>query len=179
MKRALVPVAIFAFLVALMIVGLRHAPEKEIVASPLIGKPAPAFNAPTLTDPAQRTTHKTLAGRWRLINVWGTWCGGCRQEHPALLAIQKEGRVPIIGLDWKDNDVDAIAWLAQLGNPYHAVATDHDGRIAIDYGVYGAPESFLVNPQGIVVEKQVGVMTPEIWQQKFLPHLDSAAAGRS
>jgi cytochrome c biogenesis protein CcmG, thiol:disulfide interchange protein DsbE len=179
MRRALIPLLVFAFLVALMIVGLKHAPEKEIVASPLISRPAPPFHAPRLTDPSQFVTEQSLQGQWRLLNVWGTWCGGCREEHAALLAIRKEGRVPIIGLDWKDNDADAIAWLARLGNPYHEVATDHDGRIAIDYGVYGAPETFLINPAGIVVEKQVGIMTAEVWRDKFLRHLDAAAGGRS
>src|SRR5258706_4140357 len=174
MRRALIPLGIFAFLIALMIVGLKRAPEKENIVSPLIGKSAPAFSAPQPTDPAQRTTEQTLAGQWRLFNVWASWCVGCRAEHPVLLAIQKEGRVPIIGLDWKDIDADAQDWLSRLGNPFHQVASDHDGGIAIDYGVYGAPESFLINPQGIVVAKQVGPMTTAVWREQFLPCVSGA-----
>jgi cytochrome c biogenesis protein CcmG/thiol:disulfide interchange protein DsbE len=174
MRRALIPLGLFAFVIALMIVGLKHAPEKETVISPLIGKAAPPFRAPQLSDPANHTTEKTLAGQWRLFNVWGTWCPGCHDEHPVLLAIQKEGRVPIIGLDWKDEDAAALAWLSQAGNPFHEVATDHDGRIAIDYGVYGAPESFLINPQGIIVVKRVGPMTEAVWREQFLSCVSGA-----
>jgi cytochrome c biogenesis protein CcmG, thiol:disulfide interchange protein DsbE len=178
MRRALLPLLIFAFLIALLIVGLRHAPEKDIIASPLIGKPAPAYHAPNLADPTQPVTEQDLHGQWHLLNVWGTWCVSCSAEHPALMAIQQEGRVPIVGLDWKDNDADALAWLARLGNPYQIVATDHDGRIAIDYGVYAAPESFLINPAGFIVEKQVGEMTLKVWRSKFLPHLNTAAGSK-
>lgn len=177
MKRAIWPLLIFAVIVGLLIVGLRDAPEKDIIASPLIGKAAPAFRAPLLTDSTQSVTEKSQTGGWWVLNVWGTWCGGCVAEHPVLLEIQKEGRVPIVGLDWKDNDVEALAWLARLGNPYSTVAADRDGRIAIDWGVYGAPESFLIDPRGVVVEKQVGQMTMEIWRQKFLPKLAAGGAG--
>lgn len=176
MKRSLLPLLLFIGIVVLLAIGLRRPPSREDITSPLLGKPAPAFSAPQLTDPAATVTEQTLAGQWRLFNVWGTWCPGCRAEHAALLEIQKQGRVPIIGLDWKDNDADALAWLASLGNPYHVVGADRDGRIAIDWGVYGAPESFLIDPQGKVVAKQVGPMTLEDWQRKFLPHLDGAGA---
>jgi cytochrome c biogenesis protein CcmG, thiol:disulfide interchange protein DsbE len=175
MKRAFWPLLLFAGIVAVLLFGLWRAPEKSIIDSPLIGKPAPAFRAPQLIDPTQVVSEQTLAGQWRLLNVWGTWCPGCRTEHAALLAIEKEGRVPIIGLDWKDDDAAAMNWLAQLGDPYAAVGTDKDGRIAIDWGVYGAPESFLINPEGRVVAKQTGPMTMEIWVQEFLPHLGANA----
>lgn len=174
MNRFLWPLIGFALIVVVLTVGLRRAPEKEIIASPLIGKPAPRLDAPDLIDGNRRVTNASLAGRWYLLNVWGTWCVECRAEHAALLAIQKEERLPIVGLNWKDDDLAAISWLAQLGNPYATVGADRDGRIAIDWGVYGAPESFLVNPQGIVVEKQTGVMTADIWARKFLPHLGIA-----
>ncbi len=173
MNRFLWPLIGFALLVVVLIVGLRHAPDKEIIASPLIGKPAPTLDVPDLIDSNRRVTGTAQAGRWYLLNVWGTWCVECRAEHAALLAIRDEGRVPIIGLNWKDDDAAAIAWLSQLGNPYQAIGADRDGRVAIDWGVYGAPESFLVNPQGVVVEKQTGVMTAEIWKQRFLPHMDA------
>ena len=127
---------------------------------------------PTL-DPNARVQGAQLRGGWHLVNVWGTWCVECRAEHATLLSIKQEGRVPIVGLDWKDSDSDAMAWLSQLGNPYATVGTDRDGRIAIDWGVYGAPESFLVDPDGIVRQKRTGAMTTELWQKCFLPHLDA------
>jgi cytochrome c biogenesis protein CcmG/thiol:disulfide interchange protein DsbE len=173
MNRFLWPLVAFVLIAVVLAVGLRHSGDKGIIASPLIGKPVPAFDAPSLTDGTLRLTQDNLRGSWQLLNVWGTWCVECRAEHEALLAIQREGRVPIVGLNWKDDDSAALAWLAQLGNPYSRVATDHDGRIAIDWGVYGAPESFLINPQGLIVEKQVGALTAAIWRDKFLPHLES------
>lgn len=173
MNRFAWPLVAFVLIAVVLAVGLWHSGDKGVIASPLIGKPVPAFDAPSLTDAAQRLTQNNLRGSWQLLNVWGTWCVECRAEHEALLAIQREGRVAIVGLNWKDDDAAALAWLAQLGNPYSRVATDHDGRIAIDWGVYGAPESFLINPQGIIVEKQVGALTAGIWRDKFLPHLES------
>ena len=174
MNRFLWPLVGFALLAVVFIVGLRNADQKGVIASPLIGKPAPTFAAPDLLDPDARVQTPQLRGGWHLVNVWGTWCVECRAEHAALLAIKQEGRVPIVGLDWKDTDSDAMAWLAQLGNPYERVGTDRDGRIAIDWGVYGAPESFLVDPQGIVRQKRTGAMTRELWEQCFLPHLTQA-----
>jgi cytochrome c biogenesis protein CcmG/thiol:disulfide interchange protein DsbE len=165
------PLAAFLLLVVVFVVGLRNADQKGIITSPLIGKPAPTFDAPNLLDPDARVRGEQLRGGWHLVNVWGTWCVECRAEHAALLAIKQEGRVPIVGLDWKDADSDAMAWLAQLGNPYSVVGTDRDGRIAIDWGVYGAPESFLVDPAGIVRQKRTGAMTTQLWQKCFLPHL--------
>ena len=177
MKRFLLPMVVFAALVVVLAYGIFNAPKngsKEI-PSPLLGKAAPVFALPKLTDPGQKVESSMLQGGWHLVNVWGTWCGECRAEHATLLQIKSEGRVPIVGIDWKDEDAAAMAWLAQLGNPYETVATDHDGRAAIDWGVYGAPESFLVDPQGIVVEKQIGALSMEDWQKKFLPHLGAAA----
>ena len=176
MKRFLVPMGAFALIVVVLAVGIYNAPKNgsKVIDSPLLGKTAPAFVIPKLLQAGQVYDAKSLAGGWHLINVWGTWCGECRAEHAALLQIRDEGRVPIVGIDWKDEDTAAVNWLTQLGNPYQTVATDHDGRVAIDWGVYGAPESFLVNPQGIVVEKQTGAMTMEDWTRKFLPHLSAA-----
>jgi len=151
-----------------------------VIASPLLGKPAPQFSLPELRDPAQVVRSADLKGRWYLFNVWGTWCGECRAEHEMLLKVQRAGIVPLIGLDWKDDDAQALAWLTQLGNPYQAVAVDHSGRAAIDWGVYGAPETFLVSPQGVVVYKRVGALTDEIWTREILPRMSRAAApGRS
>jgi cytochrome c biogenesis protein CcmG/thiol:disulfide interchange protein DsbE len=177
MSRFLLPLAAFGLLLVVLIVGLKHAPDKNIIPSPLIGKSAPAFQLRNLFDGQIAVSAVALKGRWSLVNVWGTWCGECRAEHQALLQIKQEGQVPIIGIDWKDQDEDAQAWLTQLGNPYEAVGTDHDGRVAIDWGVYGAPESFLVNPQGMIVYKQIGAMTPQIWQQRFLPLINATGGG--
>ena len=171
MRRFLWPLGVFALLVVVLVVGLVHAPDKGVIHSPLLGKNAPDFSLPNLSPGAAAVTGAQLKGGWHLVNVWGTWCFECRNEHPALLQIQQQGRVPIIGIDWKDEDESARSWLQQLGDPYAAIGTDHDGSVAIDWGVHGAPESFLVDPAGTVVEKWVGAMTPEIWQQKFLPHL--------
>ena len=175
MKRVAWTFGIFLALGIVLGVGLRHAPETGVIKSPLLGKSAPSFTLPLLNDPAQRIDTSQLKGGWHLVNVWGTWCVECRAEHPQLLAIQREGRVPIVGIDWRDEDGSALQWLTQLGNPYAIVGADRDGRVAIDWGVYGAPESFLVDPDGVVVEKQVGAMTAEDWQSKFLPHLGAGA----
>lgn len=179
MNRFLVPLGVFAVLTLVLFVGIRHAPEKGVIASPLIGKPAPEFVLPSLTDPAQTVRSSDLKGRWYLFNVWGTWCGECRAEHEMLLTVQRAGVVPLIGLDWRDDDGEARQWLAQLGNPYQVVAVDRAGRTAIDWGVYGAPETFLVNPDGVVVYKHVGALTSEVWTREILPRVAPAAPGRS
>jgi cytochrome c biogenesis protein CcmG/thiol:disulfide interchange protein DsbE len=170
---------LFALILLVLVVGISNAPRegRKDIVSPLLGKAAPTFTLPKLLEAGAPYDGKSLQGGWHLVNVWGTWCVECRAEHAMLLQIKGEGRVPIVGIDWKDEDASAKDWLAQLGNPYETVVTDHDGRVAIDWGVYAAPESFLVNPQGIVVEKQIGGMTPEDWQSKFLPHLAAGAPG--
>jgi cytochrome c biogenesis protein CcmG, thiol:disulfide interchange protein DsbE len=174
--RFLLPLGVFALLVVVLIAGLEHAPEKNIIPSPLIGKNAPSFSLNSLFEGTALVSTEALKGHWSLVNVWGTWCGECRAEHEALLQIQREGQIPIVGIDWKDSDEDALAWLSQLGNPDQMVGADHDGRAAIDWGVYGAPETFLVNPAGTVVYKQVGAMTAQIWRQQFLPRMNSVTS---
>lgn len=170
MLRYLAPVAVFAALVAMFFVGLGKDPS--YVPSPLIGRPAPTFSLPRLDDPALRLTQADLRGRFVLVNVWATWCSGCRQEHEALMQIAKQGEVPIYGLNWKDEATDqARRWLEALGDPYTAVGVDADGRAAIDWGVYGAPETFLVDPDGIVRHKHIGPLTLETWQEAFLPRI--------
>jgi cytochrome c biogenesis protein CcmG, thiol:disulfide interchange protein DsbE len=175
MNRFMLPLGAFVLLVAVLALGIRHAPEKGIIASPLLGKPAPHFSLPNLTDPTRVVSSAGLKGRWYLFNVWGTWCPECRAEHAMLLEVRRAAVVPLIGMDWKDDNAQARSWLAQLGNPYEAVAVDASGRTAIDWGVYAAPETFLVNPQGIVVFKQVGALTPEVWARDILPRLPRAA----
>jgi cytochrome c biogenesis protein CcmG, thiol:disulfide interchange protein DsbE len=177
MSRFLLPLGIFALLAVVLAIGIRHSPEKGVIASPLLGKPAPSFALPNLTNPTGEVRSVDLRGRWYLFNVWGTWCGGCREEHETLLQVHRAGVVPIIGLDWKDNDAQALDWLQQLGNPYQSVGTDHSGREAIEWGVYGAPETFLVNPQGIVVYKHIGALTPDAWTREILPRVSGRPAG--
>jgi cytochrome c biogenesis protein CcmG/thiol:disulfide interchange protein DsbE len=171
LNRYALPLAGFALLLVVLIVGLRHAPEKGLIPSPLIGKPAPQFTLPDLLEPPAALSAQALQGHWTVVNVWGTWCVECRAEHQTLLQMSREGRIPIIGIDWKDDDGDARRWLNELGNPYQRVGADREGRVAIDWGVYAAPETFLVNPAGIVVYKQIGGMTPQVWQREFLARL--------
>lgn len=178
-NRFLIPVVAFALLVVVLAIGIKHSPEKGIIPSPLIGKPAPQFSLPNLEDPTHTVSSAALRGRWYLLNVWGSWCGTCREEHPMLLEVRRSGRVRLIGLDWKDDDSQARGYLQQLGDPYEFVAADRDGRTAIDWGVYAAPESFLVNPAGIVVYKCMGELTPEIWEKEILPRLAAAQAASS
>jgi cytochrome c biogenesis protein CcmG/thiol:disulfide interchange protein DsbE len=171
MNRFLVPLGVFALLVVVLVIGIRHSPDKGIIVSPLLGKPAPAFSLPSLLEPARTVSSGDFRGHWYLFNVWGTWCGECRAEHDMLLKVKAAGVVPLIGLDWKDDDHQAQAWLAQLGNPYAVIAVDRSGRAAIDWGVYGAPETFLVNPSGIVVFKHVGALDEDTWTREILPRV--------
>jgi len=179
MNRFLLPLGLFVLLAVVLGIGILHAPEKGIIASPLLGKPAPQFSLPDLTEPRRLVRSADLRGRWYLFNVWGTWCAECRAEHGTLLRVQREGVLPLIGLDWKDDESQAREWLARLGNPYQAVAVDASGRAAIDWGVYGAPETFLIDPQGIVVYKHVGALTEQIWSREILPRVSAARAGKS
>jgi len=167
--RFLVPAIAFAALVGFFVVGLRQDPSE--IRSPLLGKPAPEFSLESLGDSGWKVGSADFAGRPWLLNVWATWCVGCREEHEALIAIAREQRVPIMGLNWRDDRALALRWLAQLGNPYVSVAYDPEGRTAIDWGVYGAPETFLIGADGVVLKKHIGPLTPEIWERDFLPLL--------
>jgi cytochrome c biogenesis protein CcmG, thiol:disulfide interchange protein DsbE len=171
LNRFLLPLGAFVLLLVVLIIGLQHAPQKGVIASPLVGKSAPAFTLPDLLDAQVPFRSEQLRGHWSLVNVWGTWCEECRAEHATLLQIQQQGRVPIIGIDWKDDDEQARSWLAALGNPYQHIGADREGRVAIDWGVYGAPESFLINPAGTIVYKHIGAITPQVWEREFLPRL--------
>ena len=172
MWKFVVPFGLFLVLGAVLYVGLQRDPS--YVPSPLIGKQAPEFSLPSLQDAAYPVSSSDLKGRTWVFNVWGTWCGGCRQEHPVLIAISKQNAVPLIGLDWKDDTAAAQQWLRELGNPYAAVASDNEGRVAIDWGVYGAPETFLIGPDGKVLYKHIAPMTMEAWTKEFLPRIEAA-----
>lgn len=170
MKRALLPIGIFALLAMVLLIGVQRAPDKTVIPSALIGRPAPAFALPVLGE-SRTFDSQALRGRWYALNVWGTWCPECVNEHQALLGIASAAQIPLVGLNWKDDDNAALRWLAELGNPYEIVVADREGRTAIDYGVYGAPETFLIDDKGVVVHKHVGPLTAEIWQRDFLSRL--------
>ncbi len=174
MWKFIVPFGLFAVLGAFLFVGLQRDPS--YVPSPLIGKPAPQFSLPSLYDPSYPVSSAELQGRPWVLNVWGTWCGGCRQEHPVLMEIARRGEIPLIGLDWKDDSAAALKWLSDLGDPYAAVAADTVGRTAIDWGVYGAPETFLISADGIVLYKHIAPMTMQVWMTEFLPRIEAAKA---
>jgi len=167
--RFFVPLAAFAVLALMLGVGLKLEPRK--VPSPFIGKPAPAFTLPQLDAAKPPFSPAEMQGRVWLLNVWASWCGPCREEHPLLVAAAREKVVPIVGLNYKDEARNATDWLRRLGDPYQAIAVDRDGRAAIDWGVYGVPETFVIDRQGIVRFKHVGPLTPEIWSREVVPLL--------
>ena len=167
MKRFLLPLGIFIVLVGFLAVGLRLNPRE--VPSPLINKPAPPFTLPELTDPQRTFSQKDMLGKVWLLNVWASWCVSCREEHPVLVEFSKRNIVPVYGLNYKDERKDALAWLARLGNPYTMSIMDRDGRIGIDYGVYGVPETYVIDKQGVIRYKQIGPVTPEILDAKIVP----------
>lgn len=166
MKR-LIPFAIFLILAGFLAVGLQLNPRE--VPSPLIGRPAPAFTLPLLSDPAKTLSTTDLRGQAWLLNVWASWCASCRQEHEILLDLARRGVAPVYGLDYKDQPDAARAWLARLGNPYTAVIVDAEGRTGIDYGVYGVPETYVIDKQGVIRHKHTGPLTAQSVKEKILP----------
>jgi len=167
MLRFLVPLAVFIVLVAFLWVGLSLKPRE--VPSPLIDKPAPAFALSRLDNPQQSVTPQDLRGQVWLLNVWASWCVACLDEHPVLVEFSKSGALPIYGLNYKDSPDAARAWLGKHGNPYTVSIVDADGRVGIDYGVYGVPETFLIDKDGVIRFKQIGPVTPEVLRDKILP----------
>lgn len=168
MKRYLLPLAVFAVLVGFLAVGLNLNPRE--VPSPLIGKPAPSFNLPRLDAPEQSMSVHELRGQVWVLNVWASWCAPCRQEHPLIAELARSG-VPVYGLNYKDKVLDARSWLAKLGDPYTATLTDAEGLVGIDYGVYGVPETFVIDRAGVIRMKHIGPVTPEALRDKLLPLL--------
>jgi cytochrome c biogenesis protein CcmG, thiol:disulfide interchange protein DsbE len=177
MWKFLLPFAAFIALAVLFAFGLNPSRDIHALPSPLIGKPAPAFTLTDVLDPSHAVSNATFAGQVYLLNVWGTWCAECRAEHDELLAISQQHVVPMIGLVYMDQRDKAQQWLTQLGNPYQAVAFDSDGRTAINWGVYGAPETFLVDGKGRVIFKFISPMTPDVWEREFLPRIAAARRG--
>jgi cytochrome c biogenesis protein CcmG/thiol:disulfide interchange protein DsbE len=175
-RMVLIPLALFLVLVAFLSIGLRRDPHE--VPSPLINKPAPDFQLPQLQEPTRTFSAAEMRGKVWLLNAWGTWCIACREEHPVLVELARTGAVPIYGLNYKDDRATALQMLDQLGNPYVLSAFDSDGRVAIDYGVYAAPETYLIDKEGVIRYKQIGPLCkvvnskceiPEVWEKTILP----------
>ncbi len=173
--QVFLPLGIFALLVVLLGVGLTLNPRE--VPSPLIDKPAPHFQLPLLHEPGKTFSEKDMLGKVWLLNVWASWCVSCREEHPVLMDLAKTGLVPIYGLNYKDERKDGIAWLQRFGDPYQLSTYDINGRVGIDYGVYGVPETYVIDKRGVIRYKRIGVVTPEILKQKILPLVDELNRG--
>lgn len=170
MMRLLIPFGIFIVLIGFLGIGLGLNPRD--VPSPLINKPAPAFELPRVGDADESLGLKDLkADGVVLFNVWASWCVACRHEHPLLVSLARQNAIPIYGLNYKDERPAARQWLRQLGNPYKASAFDEDGRVGIDWGVYGVPETFLVDAQGVIRYKHTGPLTAEAWETEVLPRI--------
>ena len=167
--RFLLPLAAFVVLLVFLGVGLGLNPRE--VPSPLIGKPAPAFTLTRLDDASQKMDLADLRGRVWMLNVWASWCAPCRQEHALVQDIARRKLVPVVGLNYKDTRSNATQWLAEMGNPYQATLFDGDGRVGIDFGVYGVPETFIIDQQGIVRMKHTGPLTPEVVRGRIEPLL--------
>ena len=166
LKRFL-PLIIFVVLLGFLAVGLGLNPRE--VPSPLINKPAPAFTLPTLAAPDRNFSLQDMRGKVWMLNVWASWCVACRVEHPVLVEFAKTGAIPIYGLNYKDKRDDAIRWLANFGNPYQQSLLDTEGLVGIDFGVYGVPETFVIDKAGVIRLKHIGPVTPEALEKTILP----------
>ena len=174
MRRRLIfilPVAVLIALIGFFWRGLYLNPT--IVSSPLIDKPVPDFSLSRLHDPKETFDQNQLKGQVSLVNVWATWCVACRDEQQTLLDFSKQNVVPIYGFDYKDDRQSAIQWLAERGNPYTAVAFDPTGNVAINWGIYGAPETFLIDSHGIIRYKYIGPITPDVIHKELLPRIQA------
>lgn len=169
MKRFLLPLGIFMTMAVFLGIGLKLDPRE--VPSPLIGKPAPDFALPTLADPSRTLRKQDLLGRVWLLNVWASWCAACRQEHPVLVEFARSQSTPIYGLNYKDDRAAGLGWLQEGGNPYADSLFDHDGRLGIDYGVYGVPETFVIDQAGVIRYKHIGPITPDVLHKQIEPLL--------
>lgn len=167
MMRFILPFVVFVVLAAFLFVGLNLNPRE--VPSPLIDKPAPAFTLPQLHEPAKQFSPADMKGKVWLLNVWASWCVSCREEHPVLMELASRNIVPIYGLDYKDKNEDAELWLKKGGDPYVLSVSDAEGRIGIDYGVYGVPETYVIDKQGVIRYKQIGPVTEQSLNEKILP----------
>jgi cytochrome c biogenesis protein CcmG/thiol:disulfide interchange protein DsbE len=172
--RFLVPLAIFVVLAAFLAVGLKLNPRE--VPSPLIGKPAPAFALPRLDDASVKISREQLLGKPWVLNVWASWCGPCREEHPLVIDLARRYPIAVYGLNYKDRGDDARAWLREMGDPFAATLVDADGKVGIDWGVYGVPETFVIDKEGCVRLKHIGPLTPQAVRDKVEPLLKELGA---
>jgi len=179
MKR-LLPFFVFVLLCGLLGFGIWWNTHHEMneVPSPLVGKTAPEFTLPLLYEPTKSLGRKDLLGQPYLLNVFGSWCPTCQDEHPFLMREGKSLGIRLIGLDWKDQPEAAKRWLQQFGNPYQTIIVDEDGHAGIDFGVYGAPETFLVDAQGVIRYKRIGMLTPDVIASELKPQIAAISAGR-
>ena len=167
--KFVIPLAVFIALAAFFAIGLTRDPRE--VPSPFIGKPAPTFQLTQLADEKLAFAPADMKGKVWLLNVWASWCVSCRVEHPLLVEMSKKKLVPIVGLNYKDKRAEGMEWLQRFGNPYSLSAFDVDGKVGIDYGVYGVPETFVIDKQGVIRYKQIGPITPEALEKKIMPLL--------
>jgi len=167
MNRFLLPLGIFVIVVGFLAVGLTLNPRE--LPSPLVGKPAPDFSLPQLHDQGKVISSNELKGKVWLLNFWASWCEACKEEHPVLTHLAQSGAVPIYGMDYKDRREDALTWLKQWGNPYPVIAVDESGRVGINFGVYGVPETYVIDKAGVIRYKQIGPLREDIVQGKILP----------
>jgi cytochrome c biogenesis protein CcmG, thiol:disulfide interchange protein DsbE len=167
MNRFLIPFGLFIVVVGFLAVGLTLDPRE--LPSPLVGKAAPAFTLPQLHDQEKTFSPADMTGKVWLLNFWASWCGGCKEEHPVLMRMAKAGEVPIYGMDYKDQRDEAQTWLRRHGNPYPLTAVDEAGRIGINYGVYGVPETYVIDKQGVIRYKQIGPLNDDVVAKKILP----------
>lgn len=165
--RALLPLGLFVAMAVFLYLGLGFDPQA--VDSPLVGKPAPRFSTPDLDDANQLVTENDLRGKVTIVNVWASWCAPCRIEHPIFVAAAQDSELQIVGLNYKDQREDAQRWLAELGNPYKKVGHDYEGRAAIEWGIIGVPETFVLDQQGVVHHKHTGPVDPKSWQEEIVP----------
>lgn len=177
MLKRLLPLLVFLALGALLYAGVRLSESRDpnAIPSPLIGKPAPDFALPSLHEPDRTIRRADLLGQPYVLNVWGSWCPSCRLEHPFVEALAKSGKIRVIGFNYKDEREDALRWLQQFGDPYEFSIVDRDGRKAIDFGVSAAPETFVIDAQGVVRFKQTGPLTPDVIAKEILPLATGAA----
>lgn len=169
--RFVVPVAVFAVIAIFLLLGLKPGRDPKEIPSPLIGKPAPSFDLPPLLESGSNWSPTSMRGQVWLLNVWASWCVPCLAEHPLLLDLGRAGTVPIIGLNYKDEPAAAKAWLVKHGNPYGQILSDRNGRAGFDYGVYGVPESFVIDRSGVIRFKHVGPLSEEVIKTRLLPLL--------
>ena len=175
MKKVAWTVGVFVALVLLLAVGLRLNPRE--VPSPLIGKPAPAFELPLLMDPDKKFSEKTMLGKVWILNVWASWCPPCLVEHPVVTQVSRSGMAPVVGLNYKDKREDALPWLKRNGDPFQLIAFDANGRIGIDYGVYGVPETYIIDRQGVIRYKHIGPLTADVVRKEMDPLVRKLNAG--